>query len=311
MENLKPEDIKQINLYLHQLMEKDELQAFEIKLKNNPELAGEVEVRRIAQVYQFIKTKDQLKELRDQMMADGELKEKKDDLPIASIPGIKREEGLNNDESSTGKVISMWPKRLALAAAILGVMSVGAWFLINQKNPSKDIATKPSIEQEDGKTEPVNPSTIDMVNGLLSEARQPRENVPDALKDAVKAFESEKNEEAIKLLRNQKGNVIVKPGKDGEYGASQEEIEMADPVFEAYRKFYLGVSYLQKGDPQKALVYLKQVKKPLVGDARWYMALAYLKNNQPVLARPILKEISSNTNAPYSSEAELLLKELK
>ena len=311
MENLKPEDIKQINLYLHQLMEKDELQAFEIKLKNNPELAGEVEVRRIAQVYQFIKTKDQLKELRDQMMADGELKEKKDDLPIGSIPGIKKEESPESDEPTTGKVISLWPKRLALAAAILGVMSVGAWFLINQKNPSKDIATKPSIEQEDGKTEPVNPSTIDMVNGLLSEARQPRENVPDALKDAVKAFESEKNEEAIKLLRNQKGNVIVKPGKDGEYGASQEEIEMADPVFEAYRKFYLGVSYLQKGDSQKALVYLKQVKKPLVGDARWYMALAYLKNNQPVLARPILKEISSNTNAPYSSEAELLLKELK
>ena len=309
MENLKPEDIKLIHLYLHDLMDKEEREAIDARIKADPEFAGEVEIQRIAQMYQFTQIKDHLKDLKNQMLSDGDLVEQKESRPLKDLPINKPEETGAEEAQPEVRMVSLWPKRLAAAAVIIGLVSSGIWYWQKEQDKAKELADKQKKEKTEN-VEPITPSAEDMVNGLLAEARQPRNGIPTALKKAVEAFENESTEDAIKLLQAQKAPVIS-GGKDT-YGASKEGAsQKTDPVFESYRKFYLGVSYLSKGEPAKALIYLKQVKAPLVEDARWYSALAYLKNSAPAKAKPILTEISSNPSSQYAGEAQQLLKELK
>ncbi len=306
MENLKPEDIKLIHLYLHDLMDKEEREALNARIKADPEFAGEVEIQRIAQMYQFTQMKDHLKELKKQMLADGDLVEQKVNLPLKELPLNKPKYTHTDQAPPEPRIVSLWPRRLAAAAAIIGLVSSGIWYWQKEQNKDKELANKGKTEQID----PLTPTSEDMVNALLSEARQPRNGIPAALKKAVEAFENENTEDAIKLLQAQKAPTV--PDSKDIYGAGKEGVaKKVDPVFETYRKFYLGVSYLTKGEPAKALVYLKQVKAPLVEDAQWYSALAYLKNNEPGKAKPILIKISSNPSSQYAGEAEQLLKELK
>lgn len=304
MENLKPEDIKQIRLYLHQLMSKQERAAFEERILENPEFAAEVEVQRIAQMYEFTKIKDHLKDLKSQMLAQGELLEEKRELPLREIPLTRSREV--KPEHKEVKVISFWPKLLAAAAVILGLVSIGVWYYQTDKSTDQQLS-----EKKEPKIQPVNPSAQDMLNGLISEARQPREGVPQTLQKAVGAFENEDQDQAIKLLQAKKQQLAQQKDSD-EYGAGSETSSIKqDPVLESYRQFYLGLSYLLKGEPQKALVYLGRVKAPLLREAQWYSALAYLKNNEPEKAKPILAAIEKTSDSVYGKEAALLLKELK
>ena len=59
---------------------------------------------------------------------------------------------------------------------------------------------------------------------------------------------------------------------------------------------YLGISYLQLDDATAAIELWEDVKNthPYEAQIRWYLALAYLKNNQPRKAETILTSISSD-----------------
>ncbi|MCF0060583.1 hypothetical protein MUK70_15170 [Dyadobacter chenwenxiniae] len=305
MENLSREDIKQIHLYLHHLMEPEEREQFELKIKSDKAFADEVEIQRIAQMYRFTKIKDHLAGLRDEMIANGQLSDEKESLPLKELPLLGRKADINSETN----VISLWPKRLAAAALIIAMLGFGTWYWYNQNNTGDEIADGIKKEQKKDKVTPISPTAEDMVAVFIGEASQPRENVPPNFKKAVGAFENQKTDEAIRMLLDK--NISQPPkGSKGEYGASQKGPK-ADPVLESYRKFYLGISYLSKGEPAKALTYLRQVKAPLKDEGRWYMALAYLKNSEPAKARPLLRSINSDRSSKHVDEAAQLLRELK
>jgi hypothetical protein len=307
VENLNEEDIKQIHLYLHQLMGPEEREQFELKIKTDHTFADEVEIQRIAQMYRFTNIKDHLTELRDQMIANGELSDEKENVPLKELPLLRPNEDVKAESES--KVISLWPKRLAAAAVITAMLGFGAWYWYNQKKTGDEIADDTKKEQKKDREAPISPTAEDMLAVFIGEASQPRENVPPGFKKAVGAFENQQTDEAIKLLQDKNISLPAKGTKD-EYGAGQTGSK-ADPVLESYRKFYLGVSYLSKGEPAKALTYLLEVKAPLKDEGRWYTALAYLKNNEPAKARPVLTAIKSDSSSKYAGEAAQLLDELK
>ncbi|KQS33816.1 tetratricopeptide repeat protein [Dyadobacter sp. Leaf189] len=302
MENLSQEEINQIQLYVHQLMEAEERKRFELRMQSDPAFAEEVEIRRIAQIYRFTKVKDHLLELRDQMMANGQLSREKEDLPLKEIPLLRPQQDSTPEKET--QVVSLWPTRLAAAAVVLIVLGFGAWLWNSQKHTGDNVATDSNEENV------INPSAADMVAVFISEASQPRGNVPRKLKKAVGAFENQQTDEAIRLLKNRRLSLL--PRKKDEYGAGEKGVqENTDPVLESFRKFYLGVSYLSKGEAARALTYLQEVKNPLRDEARWYTALAHLKNNDPGKARVILQSIKNDSASKFNTEAGQLLNELK
>lgn len=92
------------------------------------------------------------------------------------------------------------------------------------------------------------------------------------------------------------------------------ETLLAQPFEDIYAlHFYIGVSYIAAHQPSNALAHLAQVSTavtPLRQQALWYMALAYLQNNNRVSAKNVLQQIVSTPNAYRQQEAKSLLAKL-
>ena len=74
------------------------------------------------------------------------------------------------------------------------------------------------------------------------------------------------------------------------------------------------VGMLQQASLQPAIRELTALSTGRPGhwsaSAQWYLALAYLRNNQPAEAWPILQEITQLNGHPYQAEARQLLQQL-
>ncbi|MBC7776740.1 MAG: tetratricopeptide repeat protein [Phycisphaerae bacterium] len=78
-------------------------------------------------------------------------------------------------------------------------------------------------------------------------------------------------------------------------------------------QLYLGIAHLSAAQPQQAINDFQQIS-PNNGeweDAQWFMALAYLKLNDTVKAKGLLKDIADEASHPWRSKAEEILKKLK
>ncbi len=94
----------------------------------------------------------------------------------------------------------------------------------------------------------------------------------------------------------------------------------ASRLLEAYLKdnndsaarLFLGVCYLLDQRPEQAISTLATAAQsqevPVQEAALWYLALAYLENNQPVMAKQILEAIS--VESIYREEAKALLEKM-
>jgi len=77
--------------------------------------------------------------------------------------------------------------------------------------------------------------------------------------------------------------------------------------------FYEAISFLETNQPDLAIKNLREHQKfadALSDRTKWYLALAYLKQDNREVAKLILKEIVSNTIAFNYKEAKILLKKL-
>lgn len=73
--------------------------------------------------------------------------------------------------------------------------------------------------------------------------------------------------------------------------------------------FFAGLSHLyqQPPQPKQAIAYLSQVNDETYGEqAQWYLALAYLLNEQPTEAKVLLEDIVANQTYHNEEAAELL-----
>lgn len=73
-------------------------------------------------------------------------------------------------------------------------------------------------------------------------------------------------------------------------------------------KLYLGNSYLNTGQEDKAIIAFQSihVKSAFYQDAQWFLALTYIKVDEQVKAIPILKKLSAFTNL-YTHKASKLV----
>jgi hypothetical protein len=101
--------------------------------------------------------------------------------------------------------------------------------------------------------------------------------------------------------------------KAGQYDAVVEQLKIpaADQPTEAYRQYFLGLTYLTDKHPTEAILPLQQAVSTSSGTLRqkadWFLALAYVSNQQPALAKPILTRIGQDKAHPYYTLAQQVL----
>lgn len=120
--------------------------------------------------------------------------------------------------------------------------------------------------------------------------RNQNENDTDKLTQAFVAYESEAYDQALKLFNN-----LYKTSSNSEL------------------LFYEGICYLEIGQTDNAIeTFLKHqnFNDKLLGKSRWYLALAYLKNNNKIETQDILEKITSSSSNYNFEKAKDLLSDL-
>ena len=101
----------------------------------------------------------------------------------------------------------------------------------------------------------------------------------------------------------------------GNYAAAVKALNQLHKSFDdttnATNLFYKGNAYLALKDPEKAIECFQKVLDSPNGvykkESEWYLALSYVKAKKFKKARPILKNIASNSSHPYQKDAEDVL----
>lgn len=108
---------------------------------------------------------------------------------------------------------------------------------------------------------------------------------------------------------------IYRQYQSGNYDAVIRELKTlpADQQTIHYRNYMLGLSYLAKKEPAKAVPYLtaalKTPTQTLHQKSEWFLALAYLQNGERDKAREALQRIAGLDSHPYHGlAAKVLLK---
>jgi hypothetical protein len=111
------------------------------------------------------------------------------------------------------------------------------------------------------------------------------------IKNGIAAYKSKNFDYAINLLKTV---------------ATQNSDEIV------IKNYYLGVSFLAKNKVENAisslLIAQKCTNTTIKDNADWYLALAYLKQNDKANMKAAFEKIATNKNSPYCKKAESLLK---
>lgn len=101
--------------------------------------------------------------------------------------------------------------------------------------------------------------------------------------------------------------------RSGNYERVVEQLRTlpADKQTIPYKNYLLGLSYLASKQSAEAIPFLIRAQKTSLPElhrkAEWFLALAYVKNNQKERALPILKRISTEPAHPFQSLAQRVL----
>nr|WP_293841236.1 hypothetical protein [uncultured Arsenicibacter sp.] len=133
---------------------------------------------------------------------------------------------------------------------------------------------------------------------------------PDQSGDLSKNFSAD-----IQPHQQARFQSIYRQYQSGNYDAVIRELKTlpADQQTIHYRNYMLGLSYLAKKEPAKAVPYLtaalKTPTQTLHQKSEWFLALAYLKNGEQARARDALQRIAGLDSHPYHGlAAKVLLK---
>lgn len=319
---LTKKDNINIELYLSKELQGEEKVSFESELRSRPELMEEARFQmKILKGVQIIETRKKRSELKDYLNK------------INAEPKIENSSDKNNSkiislESSTvttkeKKVISIWFQnhfRIALAASFAGILAIGSYYLsINDKTPtiakigSPKIKNKPVLPSEKVKDQEFKQEELLALNdnqklsdSYFTDVPEFRSDVPANLVKGINAFYLKDSKKALKLLPE------VLPKIKEQYLQEQKDSvqNQIDNI-----TFYRGVSYLKIKDLKNAIKNLEIASnssdETIKEFSVWYLALAYLRDNQIKLSKNILHQIETTEESRFANKATELSNKIK
>lgn len=249
----------------------------------------------------------------------------------SGIPGVGNH-AVHGNEKKYGKTKIKWitnPVWLAAAAVFTGLIVFTAiWFMQNKENSSiadvqnTKIDSAASIAKADttfikkektgeniiAKQEEVNladkkTSTAVLYTQNFKRAKVPAD-VPEEIDFPIRNYEKGNYKTAVAAFKIAKQNAVSRG----------DETDTTLLKFNIY--YYTGQSLMALGEINEAIPQLQNAlhespNDSLEAETQWYLALAYIKNNNAKKALDILKPLSVNTKAKqYKTKASNLVKEL-
>jgi hypothetical protein len=313
---LTEKDHINIELYLSKQLQGEEKRSFEAELHSRPELMEEARFqRKLSQGLQIIgerKERTELKEYLNNIKTENTPSKGKT-ISFGEPKAIKKET----------RVIPMWQQnafRIALAASFVGFLAVGSYYLFIKADSTNNTAilqtqsdsTKSNENPIKQVGEPIQDELLAFnENQKLSDAYYNdlpkfRSDAPSDLVNGIEFYYSKKPKEALKAFP--KSLPVIK----SEYSEAQKDSvqNRIDNI-----TFYRGLSYLINKEDKNAIKDLQIASKSsditIQEFATWYLALAYLHNNQINNAETTLKEIQNNEDSRFAPKASEILKKIK
>ncbi len=292
MKEFTEDEYQQMDKYLHHQLPQAEQQAFELRLQAEPALADELAwLKKMEANYRYIKLKEHFEDIHQK---------------------LDQERALDRG-AAVQTFWQSWRRTLSLAASVVLVMGVGWWLWKNNQAAPRPMAQNkpPVVEQPKENFPTVEAPTMDVValaSGYAKQLPKDEAPVPAQLQKAVNSYRNNQPDAAIAALQKMPDTADNPTPDEGLYGSSKDakpnNPTAIDPQNGQYRYFYLGLSYLKKGDGQRALAALKKVKNAtLKPSTEWYEALALITLEQNNAAKIRLDKISKDPNHPYQIEA--------
>ena len=271
---ISDKDIELIERYLLEEATTEEKEEVDRRIHEEPAFSEQVQFMRGVVRAAENAGKEQLRK---------KLQEKHEQL----APSLEQESEKERD-AGQGKSVPLYQRRwLYYATGIAALLIVGLFVLLPSNNTGNSL-----------------------YNNYFE--AQPNELVPYARGEQVPA--------GFGHLSQEEYNLIVRAMKHYERGNYQE----ASSLFEENVRrsaenagliVYMAISEMESGKTQQAienLLYVNNLKEATLQDeAGWYLAMAYLKDNQQEKARNRLRDIAEESQHPYRDRASKLLKELK
>ncbi len=104
----------------------------------------------------------------------------------------------------------------------------------------------------------------------------------------------------------------MKSFRNGDYKKAVSLFKEVEKHHKELASFYIAMSYMQLNSYTEAIQYLENINKTseYQQEARWYMSLAYLANNDTGKARLLLTAIANDHGQFFNEKAQSLLEQL-
>lgn len=290
MKEFTEQDYEQMDKYIKQQLSEVDRKAFEQRIKIDPALADELAwVRKMEANYRYIKLKDHVTALHQQLNEEGVL--------------------------DTGTVVKSfwqnWRRILSIAATVVLLVGAGWFVWLNNQESVKQptlVQALPSERLIEPSTPPPVMDGSDLAEGYARQLPKDEIVIPLELTEAVNYYRNDRPDAAIAALRALPSPAT--PPSEDRFGSTKGEkgttapLPAVDTKNQQYRYLYLGLSYLKKGEAQKAVRQLKKVHTAsLRPTAEWYEALGLVLLHQEDAARLLLNKIRNNPDHLYQLEA--------
>ena len=319
---LSEKDYNNIESYLSKELQGEQKTTFEAELRSRSELMEEARLqRKISQGLQILAKRNERQELTiflDKVKAEMPLETAALESKVISF-----EDPISNKNEV--KVIPMWQTntfRMALAASFVGALAVGNYYLFLKDEPTQGIATnKPKIETGETPKEIITISpnrslpkeellafndNQKLADSYYTDLPKFRSDVPSDLVSGIEAYYANKPEEAIKQL-SKRFPTFKSDNTQTQNDSIQNRIDNLT--------LYRGLSHFKNKEALKAIQDLSIASKSediIIHEfADWYLALAYLKNNQITEAKKTLEEIRENDDSRFNGKALEILGKIK
>ena len=294
---------ERIHHYLAEQMPYPERLRFEIEMEATPDLLEAVDIQRqIKASYPLLADKTTLNSIHNELKQAGLLWQPE---PYLIRPAIRKVEP--NPDQETEYTVG-WTY-YAIAASIVLTLGIGWYFFVKEDTkPTND----PVAQQHPKANKPVSSSQLEPAINTKTENNGPISTAsPTQTSVSPEAREYETLADAYFDPSVRRKSITP----DEPLTASHPSQDQWQRLPQDTTNVLTGIKLFNKGETAQAITALQSATSCILPDwqanARWFLALAYLKTNQPVKARKELQALQTGTTGLYKNEAETLLKSIK
>ncbi len=296
---------ERIHRYLSGQMPDAEAQVFADQIAADADLQAEVETQRqIKTAYQINKYKIMLAGLQTDLQASGQLWQPGQPVSVEPTEQIVVPE-LQRESVPTPRPNPV-PARIAMAATVLLALGLGFYVWQNQ---TADKTSGGIARQDDKQAPPIDtiqqpnhsPASPAPTSGSRPELVPPVGQQPQLASRSEKLFDTHFDP----ILRR------TPPDDNPLLTGPRPSLEALDQIPQDTLAVLRGIKLLKQGKAKAAISQLVIATDCALPDwqanARWFLALAYLRDNQPDKASPLLRVLANGKSPLYQADAQTLL----